>query len=255
MVCLAKETLCKPLNDREHKFYKTMAKSLIPFVPRFEGTMRVQVHEDDHGYITLTGHPPPNFKAKYSIHHQMLQLRQDKHRSNSSSGSSSRDGDFSLLDDDLDETSTNETGEVFCNPWALKCHRDHLKKLGILTTTSSAQASSSSSPHNVARNATATASSSPFKKPQNYLLLENLVSGYKYPCVLDLKVGARQYADDVSAAKKARKIAKAQNTTSSTLGLRLTGMQVNITIHFHVFFKNPSFLGLRPRKRRLHLSQ
>ena len=93
MVCLAKETLCKPLNDREHKFYKTMSKSLIPFVPRYEGTMRVQVHEEDHGYITLTGHPPPNFKTsrKYSIHHQMLQLHKQgdvssrsKSRSNSS---------------------------------------------------------------------------------------------------------------------------------------------------------------------------
>jgi hypothetical protein len=38
--------------------------------------------------------------------------------------------------------------------------------------------------------------------------------------VLDLKVGSRQYADDVSAAKKQRKIAKSANTTSSTLGLR-----------------------------------
>ena len=49
MVCLAKETLCKPLNEREHKFYKTMGKTLIPFVPRYEGTMRVEVHEDDLG--------------------------------------------------------------------------------------------------------------------------------------------------------------------------------------------------------------
>ena len=49
MVCLAKETICKPLNEREHKFYKTMGKTLIPFVPRYEGTMRVEVHEDDLG--------------------------------------------------------------------------------------------------------------------------------------------------------------------------------------------------------------
>ena len=101
MVCLAKETLCKPLNEREHKFYKTMAKSLIPFVPRFEGTMRVEVHEDDQGYITLTGHPPPNFKTsrKYCIHHQMLQLRQDLSRSKSRSSSSthSKDDDSKFL--------------------------------------------------------------------------------------------------------------------------------------------------------------
>ncbi len=59
-----------------------------------------------------------------------------------------------------------------------------------------------------------------------YLLLENLVSRYARPCVLDLKVGVRQYADDVSAAKKQRKIAKARSTTLGTLGLRLCGMQV-----------------------------
>ena len=29
------------------------------------------------------------------------------------------------------------TEEVFCNPWALKCHRDHLKKLGLLSGPSS----------------------------------------------------------------------------------------------------------------------
>ena len=89
MVCLAKETLCKPLNEREHKFYKTLGKSLIPFVPRYEGTMRVEVHEDDLGYITLTGHPPPNFKTsrKYSIHHQMFQLH---HKGDSVSRSKSR---------------------------------------------------------------------------------------------------------------------------------------------------------------------
>ncbi len=55
---------------------------------------------------------------------------------------------------------------------------------------------------------------------QLYLLLENLVSKYSRPCVLDLKVGSRQYADDVSAAKKQRKIAKSANTTSASLGLR-----------------------------------
>ena len=35
-------------------------------------------------------------------------------------------------------TETSE--EVFCNPWALKCHREHLKKMGLLSpsmTTSS----------------------------------------------------------------------------------------------------------------------
>ena len=65
MVCLAKETLCKPLNEREHKFYKTMGKTLIPFVPRYEGTMRVEVHEDDLGMYT-SSHVFTNFTKKSS---------------------------------------------------------------------------------------------------------------------------------------------------------------------------------------------
>ena len=49
MACLATDIVCKPLNEREHKFYKSMAKSLLPFVPRYEGTMKVEVHEDNDG--------------------------------------------------------------------------------------------------------------------------------------------------------------------------------------------------------------
>lgn len=229
MACLAQATLCKPLNEREYKFYKSMTRSLVPFVPRFEGTMRVEVSEDDHGYITLTGHPPPNFRGSKSssIHQQMLQLRQDISRTKSRSSSSSYSKDDESEDTFEEETSTNASiatdvssnSEVYCNPWALKCHRDHLKKLGILSGLGS-HSPRNQSPEDQQLQAKL------IKKPQNYLLLENLVSTYRYPCVLDLKVGARQYADDVSAAKKARKIAKAQNTTSATLGLRLTGMQV-----------------------------
>ncbi len=116
---------------------------------------------------------------------------------------------------------------AFYNPWALKCHRDHLKKLGLLRPPSSSAGSAGSNVEE--KEAPAPASSSSKKSrsnPQMYLLLENLVSKYSRPCVLDLKVGARQYADDVSAAKKQRKIAKANSTTLGTIGLRLCGMQV-----------------------------
>ena len=164
--------------------------------------MRVEVKEDNDGYITLIGQPPPNFSASRrttSIHHQILQLHHQgdvfRSKSRSSSSGTSKDED-------------EEENQVYCNPWALKCHRDHLKKLGLLS-----QNEDQASQRNL-------------QIPQNYLLLENLVSRYSFPCVLDLKVGERQYSDDVSPTKKARKMAKSANTTSSTLGLRLTGMQV-----------------------------
>ena len=74
MACLASDIVCKPLNEREHKFYKSMSRSLVPFVPRYEGTMKVEVHEDA-GYITFNGHPPRKFSSKRNLnHHQLLQL-------------------------------------------------------------------------------------------------------------------------------------------------------------------------------------
>ena len=137
--------------------------------------------------------------------------------------------DDSNVDEELGSgttTTSNTSEEVYCNPWALKCHRDHLKKIGLFSPGPSTPPSLVDGPSQFVDLKV----KSQRKKPQNYLLLENLVSKYKYPCVLDLKVGTRQYADDVSAAKKARKIAKAQNTTSATLGLRLTGMQVHFCL-------------------------
>ena len=139
-------------------------------------------------------------------------------RSKNRSGSRNVDSEDDIPDNDLIDDEASE--EVFCNPWALKCHRDHLKKIGLLSP------GPSTPPNLVNAEDQSCYQKSSVKRPQLYLLLENLVSKYKHPCVLDLKVGTRQYADDVSAAKKARKIAKAANTTLATLGLRLTGMQV-----------------------------
>ena len=66
----------------------------------------------------------------------------------------------------------------------------------------------------------------PPPRTAEYILLENLTHKYQYPCVLDLKMGTRQYADDDSAAKQQRKKAKVATTTSSSLGVRINGMQV-----------------------------
>ena len=38
-------------------------------------------------------------------------------------------------------SSGGDSEEVFCNPWALKCHREHLKKMGLLSPTMSKSSS------------------------------------------------------------------------------------------------------------------
>ncbi|XP_002130401.2 inositol hexakisphosphate kinase 1 [Ciona intestinalis] len=231
ILCYNPSTICKPYVSRELYFYHNMPTYLKEFTPDFRGTVNVTfIEEVDNSPATIYAHPKSHIKPRS---HAMKPLIEDpkphSKRCVKDYGkthvifptnlviSALRENSSDIISDDMDmltygfganvsirsHTSGNKNemeGESMGlqNPWNTKVMVDALTKLRSKNTEDKKKFHT---------------------KTKRFILLENVTSPYKRPCVLDLKIGTR-VRQDASAAKLAR------HATAIDFGARLSGMQI-----------------------------
>ncbi|XP_030321323.1 inositol hexakisphosphate kinase 3 [Calypte anna] len=216
------QTVCKPLVTQELSFYQSLPLAMRQFTPQYKGIVSVHLKKDSLGNLTLMASPSLQaescarlekaigdtsvtiwHKWAASTEHTLVtwsHTQLTKTFKESCPGKVLLRTDLQYHPDSLLEDAKGKQGERNSyNPWGLHCHRQHLTRM--------------SSKHNE-------------NKLHQFLLLENVVSKYNFPCILDLKMGTRQHGDDASEEKKARHIKKCEQSTSASLGVRICGMQV-----------------------------
>uniref|UniRef100_A0A6J0U167 Kinase n=1 Tax=Pogona vitticeps TaxID=103695 RepID=A0A6J0U167_9SAUR len=219
-------TVCKPLVSQEQWFYESLPTAMKRFTPQYKGTISVNLKKDTMGNLSLIACPQTDRRSSLDNAPKecSMTIWQKLNQANTSNGDHTfvkwnhdhlantikescqgkailqsdlqYHGDVSTL---MEDANGNQAEKNSYNPWGLHCHKQHLNRI--------------SSKYNE-------------NKPHQFLLLENVVSKYKCPCILDLKMGTRQHGDDASEEKKARQIKKCEQSTSASLGVRICGMQV-----------------------------
>ncbi|XP_041639887.1 inositol hexakisphosphate kinase 1 [Cheilinus undulatus] len=230
-------TVCKPLISREQRFYESLPPEMKEFTPEYKGVVLVCFEGDSDGYINLVAYPyvESNMEGGPTEHEERdppereqprrKHSRRSLHRSSSSSEHKDDRSDKREAHDNdasdslaelksprldpkihsdvpfqmLDWNSGLSSEKISHNPWSLRCHKQQLSRMR---------------------------SESKDRKLFKFLLLENVVHHFSYPCILDLKMGTRQHGDDASEEKAARQMKKCEQSTSATLGVRVCGMQV-----------------------------
>jgi len=205
-------TICKPLVEREYRFYAELehdTPDFMQFVPKFYGVMDLErlTEEMANSIQQSSGgngnesdlNDKDNKEEINSNEEEKMKYSNDSNDLNTANNNDTNANTNTVITTNSNnnaaqtsEKAMNHNNRLY-NKWSMKCQ---LRK----GYSSRAQI--------------------------QYIVLEDLSFAYAKPCILDLKIGTRQHSDTESPAKIASKTARCLHTTSSSLGLRLCGMQV-----------------------------
>ncbi|CAD5206825.1 unnamed protein product [Bursaphelenchus okinawaensis] len=181
--------VCKPLNQREYSFYQQITPNLQSFTPKFCGRVRVNLSTSQDGTV-------------YMSTDQTIQCHSPKNTlcvCDNDEVSTSTSTEDSNVNDEKKMTfrlrNKRVEAESVTNAWAGQCQSKVVQKL--------------------------------FNGYDKwFIVIEDMVSAFAKPCVIDLKMGTRQYGDDASAQKRLSQHQKCRQSTSEEMGVRMVGMQL-----------------------------
>uniref|UniRef100_A0AAF5DAT1 Kinase n=1 Tax=Strongyloides stercoralis TaxID=6248 RepID=A0AAF5DAT1_STRER len=178
--------VCKPLNQREYLFYSSVDKTLFPYTAKFCGIGKLSIN-------FISSNDNENDTETTTNGKRYVDMKSDIILNCHTSHFEASDQMRFIIDD--------SNKNIFAvgknsNSWANQCQSKAIQKLVDS------------------------------RNDKQFIFLEDIVSIYKKPCVVDLKMGTRQYGDHATAEKKASQTQKSESSTSGTLGVRIVGMQI-----------------------------
>uniref|UniRef100_A0A1B6E8J3 Kinase n=1 Tax=Clastoptera arizonana TaxID=38151 RepID=A0A1B6E8J3_9HEMI len=122
MLCLDDSTVCKPVVEREQRFYETIPDTLRSFAPQYHGIVKVFLLQEN-DYISLAAVKPSKYKPKSTSSLKRLKFRK--------SGSIEVEGIDAIFDEDpiINGMDHNNEATTTMNPWVLKCHKQYLANI------------------------------------------------------------------------------------------------------------------------------
>uniref|UniRef100_A0AC35FE81 Kinase n=1 Tax=Panagrolaimus sp. PS1159 TaxID=55785 RepID=A0AC35FE81_9BILA len=189
----------KPLNNREFNFYKLIDERLIPFTVKYCGQISIRVNLSgvdeggvDEGQLTLST------DASVECHTVL-----------------------SPTVSTIISTTTTTSAENFLTSTMNENEDDEITPMTFRIRKSGRVEAENFKGHFFAAQCQTKIVEKLLKGYDRcFIMLEDIVSGYRKPCVIDLKMGQRQHGDDSSAQKRLTQMQKCRQSTSETLGVR-----------------------------------